>query len=86
MGFIHENFFTDSENVRFHEISVFFFIKTNENLLKITNGHKTTEGPDGEFLEWIDLEKEHNFKIYPKFFFTELKKKSNNIKHMITID
>ena len=86
MGFIHENFFTDSENVKFHEISVFFYIKSNEKLLAVENGHKTEDGPTEEYLEWIDLEKEYDFEIYPKFYFSELKNKSNNIKHIVSIE
>lgn len=84
MAFIHENFFINSENEKMHELSVFFYIKTDEKLLAIKNGYKTTGGPDGEFLEWIDLNAEYDFSIYPRFYFEELYSKTENIKHIVT--
>ena len=86
MGFVHENFFDDSENVRFHEISIFFYVKADEKLLAVENGYKTTGGCAGEYLEWIDLDKKYDFKIFPAFYFEELKNKSDNVKHIVTID
>ncbi len=86
MAFIHENFFCNSENEKMHEISIFFYIKPNEKLLAIENNQQTTDGPDGEYLEWIDLNIEHDFKLYPEFYFTELKNKSVNVKHIISYE
>ena len=69
---IHENFFTDDEGVPFHEISVFFIIKPNKELLAVKNGHKTKGGPNGnEYLEWIDLNDCGDITIYPDFYRTE---------------
>lgn len=84
MGFVHENFFTDSENVRVHEISIYFYIKSDEKLLNIENGHKTVDGPDGEFLEWIEIDKKHSFRVFPEFFAEELKNKSDKLKNIVT--
>ena len=67
---LHENFFTDDAGIPYHEISVFFLIKPNDDLLKIENGYKTKDGPTGEYLEWIDLDNCENITIYPEFFKT----------------
>lgn len=84
MGFIHENFFTNYKNESYHEISVFFFIKLTDELLKIENGHITDSGPIGEYLEWIDLDKNNDCRVFPEFFASELKKHSPKIKHIVT--
>ena len=86
MGFIHECFFTNEEGQHYHEISIYFYIKVTDELLKIKNGHLTNEGPDGEYLQWIELDKEHDFKVFPEFFKEELLNCSDNIKHIVTID
>lgn len=65
---IHENFFTDGDGVKFHEISIFFLIRQNEALLNIENGHLTQDGPDSEYLEWIDLDNLGGTTIYPEFY------------------
>lgn len=52
---MHENFFTDDDGVFFHELSAFFVIKPNRKLLNIEDGHLTHDGPNGEFLKWIDV-------------------------------
>ncbi len=80
---IHENFFTDDDGVPFHEVSVYFTIKPDERLLLIENGHKTTDGPDGEYLEWIDLDNSSDITIYPQFL-REIDFNSENIQHFIT--
>ena len=81
---LHENFFTDDEGVPFHEVSVFFFIKPTEDLLKIENGHYTSGGPGGEYLEWIDLDNCDGITIYPEFFRTADFSQSTEISHFIT--
>ena len=84
MGFIHENFFTNLYGERYHEISVYFYIKPNEDILKIADGHLTDDGPNGEYLKWIDINDKHEFNIFPKFYLTELKEPSEYIKHIVT--
>lgn len=51
MAAIHENFFKDGEGVPFHEISVFFTVKQNEQLMLVKDGTLTDQGPDGEYLK-----------------------------------
>lgn len=81
---IHENFFTDDDGVPFHEVSCFFTMKPNEKLLQIPNGYRTDHGPNGEYLEWIDLENCDDITIYPEFFKTVDFTKDREFKHFIT--
>ena len=80
---IHENFFTDDDGVPFHEISVFFLIKKNDELLNIKSGQLTDQGPRGEYLKWIDLDNSDSVTLYPPFF-RELDLSDTAIKHYIT--
>ena len=80
---VHENFFTDDSGVPFHELSVFFLIKPNDDLMKIMNGHKTDGGPNGEYLEWIDLDNSDNITLYPDFFRTA-DFENSSIHHFVT--
>ena len=84
MAFVHENFFTDDDGTDFHEISFFFYIKPNEELNNIADKHLTTDGPQNEYLEWIDLTNSDKIQIYPDFYRTELLNPSNEIKHILT--
>lgn len=84
MAFIHENFFSDDDGTFFHEISVFFYIKPNEMLFNIKNGHLTDKGPLGEYLEWIDLSEPLKVQIYPEFFKNEVLNSTKEIKHIVT--
>ena len=83
MAAIHENFFNDDDGVPFHEISVFFTLKPNKELLSLKNGTLTDQGPHGEYLQWIDLDNCENVTIYPKFFKTLDLSDINEIKHFI---
>ena len=80
---IHENFFTDDDGVPFHEISVFFLIKKNNELWNIRSRHLTDKGPDGEYLEWIDLDNSADITLYPAFF-RELDLSDHSIKRYVT--
>lgn len=81
---IHENFFTDDGGVPFHEISCFFAVKPNKELLSIKDGHRTDQGPDGEYLVWIDPDRCGDASIYPEFFKTVDFEKEKEIRHFIT--
>ena len=81
---IHENFFTADDGVFFHEISCFFTVKLNEKLLKIPNGHQTDGGPDGEYLEWIDMDNSDDVTVYPDFYRTVDFENDREMKHFIS--
>ncbi len=80
---IHENFF-EVDGVPYHEISVFFTLRENEALLQIKNGHLTDHGPQGEYLEWIDLDHCDGLTIYPQFFRTVDFGKEKDVRHFVT--
>lgn len=81
---LHENFFTDGDGVDFHEISVFFTIKPNAELMRICSGHKTADGPDSEYLEWIDINNCEEITIYPDFYKTVNFEQDKSFRHFIT--
>lgn len=81
---IHENFFTADNGVPYHEISCYFTVKPSEELLRIENGHLTDGGPEGEYLEWIDLDEKIDFPIYPEFLRTVDFNGDSEIKHFVT--
>lgn len=82
---IHENFFTDDDGVPFHEVSCFFTVKPNEELLRIPDGYLTDKGPDGEFLTWVDLDT-CDAAVYPEFFRTTDFSTDREFRHFITRD
>lgn len=83
LAVIHENFFDNFEGISYHEISVFFVIKADEQLLAVENGHKTNDGPDGEYLEWTPPLREDGITVYPAFLQnTDLS--DGSIKHIVT--
>lgn len=81
---VHENFFTDDDGVPFHEIAVFFTLRPNKALTAITNGRRTDHGPDGEYLEWIDLDHCEGITLYPEFFRTADFVKDRSFRHFIS--
>ena len=81
---IHENFFTADDGVPFHEISCFFTVKPNEELLHISDGHLTYGGPVGEYLEWIDLDNCGDITLYPEFIKTVDFGRNMEFRHFIT--
>ena len=81
---IHENFFTDGNGTLYHEISLFFLVKVDKKLASLESGHSTTDGPDGEVLEWLDLSDCDDKQIYPEFFKTTDFSKEKDILHFIT--
>ena len=83
---IHENFFRDNEGIPFHEISVFYTLKPNEKLAAIENGHTTDHGPNGEYLEWVDMDSSADIAVYPAFFRTMDFENETDVRHFIDID
>ena len=80
---IHENFFKTGEDVFFHEISCFFTVKPNPELLSIPDGHRTSGGPCGEYLTWVDTTR-CEIPVYPEFFKTPGFGTDDEVKHYIT--
>ena len=82
---IHENFFTDDDGVRFHEVSAFFLIKPCEELLNLHSGQLTDQAQAGEYLEWIDLHR-CEITIYPEFLRTVDFGADREIRHFVTYE
>lgn len=82
--YVHENFFM-VEYKRYHEISMFFRVKPNAELLKVENGHLTVDGPKGEYLQWVDVKNESEYIVYPEFYRT-MSAESNTVEHIVTVD
>jgi ADP-ribose pyrophosphatase YjhB (NUDIX family) len=85
LGFIHENLFVeDVTKERFHELSLFFFMKDMDELDTICKSF--TENGAKEELQWIPLNELKNRYIYPEFFKERLFHTSIGIEHILTID
>lgn len=82
LAFIHECFF-ENDNVLWHEIAFYFFMKDS-----INNQFNVSVGSFGAEEEkvWIPIKDFHKFKAYPEFFATELPTLSNNIKLITTYE
>jgi ADP-ribose pyrophosphatase YjhB (NUDIX family) len=86
LGFIHENFFIWEQegNLPFHEIVLFFYLKTKNQLDKLENNIFNEEY--GEVtLHWLPINDLDKINLFPEFFKTELKNNSNNIKHIVSM-
>ena len=81
---IHENFFRDAEGTLYHEISLFFLVKVDKKLASLESGHRTTGGPDGEVLEWLDLSDCEEKQIFPEFFKTVDFSREKGVRHFVT--
>ena len=81
---VHENFFMDDAGTPFHELSMYFTLKPNDALYSIENGHRTDHGPDGEYLEWIDLDRCEGITFYPPFFQTMDFTDAAHVPHFVT--
>lgn len=81
---IHENFFTPPDGIPYHEFSAYFFVKPDKELCSIPSGHLTSGGPEGEYLEWIDLDDCAGKTIFPEFCITTDFSKENGVVHFVT--
>ena len=81
---IHENFFTMTNGVPYHEFSAFFLVKMTDELRAIPSGKGTTGGPADEFLQWIDLDKLEGITIFPRFFTTTDFTKEPGVVHFVS--
>ena len=86
LGFVHENFFhakfdkNTEEKKLFHEISLFFYMKTPKCFEPVC---KSFSGlGNKEKLMWISPKTDYT--IYPEFFKTELTNPSESVKHFVT--
>ena len=86
LAYIHENFFTmESNNEIYHEVCLYFLMKSDNRLRKMKNGSFKEEYGDVTF-HWLLINNLNNYRLYPEFFKTELIKPTNETRYFITRD
>jgi ADP-ribose pyrophosphatase YjhB (NUDIX family) len=84
LAYIHENFFTmDSDGESYHEVCLFFLMKQNNLLREMKQAFFQEEYGKVTF-HWIPIKNLNSFHLYPEFFKTELLKRANDTKYIIT--
>lgn len=84
LAVVHENFFKAENDGPYHEISIYFTLKLNESLLAIKSGYLTNQGPEGEYLAWIDLDNCEGITLYPELFKSFDPSKEEGFQHIVT--
>ena len=83
--FLHELFFDEgTTKEHFHEVSIYFLMKTPENVEKIICASVDERGSREE-LCWIQIEKFGGYEAYPNFFATELMRLPTSLKRIVEI-
>jgi len=85
LAFMHENFFTENNGGMYHEICLFFLMKTNGRVLDMKIG-SFKESYGDVFFYWLPIADLQDMCIYPEFFKTEIKDMSYDFKHFATRD
>ena len=84
LGFVHENYFYGDSPSKLgkliYEISFFFYMNVPGDFAPISASF--TEDNSTEHLKWISLDED--IKMYPEFFKTELKARTDSVKHFVT--
>ena len=84
LAYIHENFFTmDSDGEIYHEVCLFFLMKPDGRLRKMSHGSFKEEYGDVTY-HWLPIENLDGIHMYPEFFKTELLKSSSWTEYFIT--
>lgn len=81
LGFVHQNFFKIKDYV-YHELAFFYYIKSVPEFDSICL--EFDEGGSTEHLHWIDLDNIEKEYLYPEFFKSELKNRSDTVKMITT--
>ena len=85
LAFIHENFYQElvlNKNMRFHEISFYFLMKSQDEKLEI-NISEVFPGVK-EQIVWLPLDSLNKLKIFPTFFRDKLPIIDNKVEHIIS--
>ena len=87
--FVHENFFVDTSNSAIkgfesHEVAFYFLMKPQGT--KELPAHQSTCIDGDEFVEWIPIDKFHEYKAFPEFFAEKLPNinKQVGVEHIVT--
>ena len=83
--FFHEQFFNKKDTKEhFHEISVYYLMKTAENIKGIVCD-SLTENRIEEELVWLFINNLDKYTIFPRFFTTELTNLPVSMKNIVDI-
>ena len=83
--FFHEQFFHEKDTKEhFHEISVYYLMKTAENIEGIVCDSLTENGIEEE-LVWLSINNLDKHTIFPRFFTTELTNLPVSMKNIVDI-
>ena len=80
LGIIHENFFYGSDKKLTYEISLYYYMKMNEN--DTTFKTENVENDRREFYEWVDSSDKR--KMHPNFLYEKAIAPSEGIIHICT--
>ena len=86
----HESFFTLKggpaayDGQRFHEVSFFYLMKPNPDVLTDTVG-RLRDNPD-EWLEWVSIGELSQHTVFPAFFQTRLGCLPKTTEHIVTVE
>ncbi len=85
MVFFHEQFFDERDSKEhFHEISVYYVMKVQENIQNIICNSITENGVE-ESLVWLTIENLEQYVVFPRFFVTELRDLPTSMKNIVDI-
>lgn len=83
--FLHECFFDDeTTKEHFHEVSLYYLMKTPDNIGKVICKSVDEKG-NMEEIFWMPIDRYGEFNAYPSFFATELTRLPENMKHIVEI-
>lgn len=81
----HENFFNEElDNIYFHEVAVYYLMKSTDELDKIVCKSYTDKG-DKEELCWLPIDDLKNYKIFPEFYYSLIKELPKSPKFLTQI-
>lgn len=84
---IVENFYTDKNNFKTHEISCYYTVVPNDWSQIPSTDYIKTENDKGEIKEhhfvWLDLDKIDEYDLRPSYLKNKLHKKNYNFEHLI---
>lgn len=84
---IVENFYTDKNNYKTHEISYYYTVLLDNWDKVSTNDYTRTENDKGEIKEhnfvWLDLDKIDTYDLRPNYLKEKLIKNNYNFEHLI---
>ncbi len=83
--FFHEQFFDERDtHEHFHEISVYYLMKADNQIEHMNCDSYTGDGKK-EFFVWLPIEELEHYIVFPRFFAKELKDIPLNMKSIVDI-